>query len=209
MKRAEPTVFVVDDDAALCEALQWLLESDGLRVQTHLSAEAFLAACPREQPGCLVLDVRMRGMSGLDLQLRLAEYGITLPVIMLSGHGDIPMAVRAVKAGAVDFLEKPVNAEVLLGRVRRALALDAKRRRERRARAELAARLESLTPRERDVLEMVLAGTPNKEIAAELGIGVKTVEAHRKQVMQKMGVRRAVELARAVMRARGRSEGTT
>jgi FixJ family two-component response regulator len=143
----------------------------------------------------------------LDLQRRLAEQQITLPVILLSGHGDIPTAVRAIKAGALDFLEKPVNDELLLERICRALALDAQRRRERRVRAELAARLEQLTPREREVLEMVLAGTPNKQIAAELSIGVKTVEAHRKQLMQKMGVRRAVELARLVMRARGQAEG--
>jgi RNA polymerase sigma factor (sigma-70 family) len=207
MRKADSTVFVVDDDAALCEALQWLLESAGFRVRTHRSAEAFLAAYDREQPGCLVLDVRLRGMSGLDLQRKLNEQQIALPVIVLSGHGDIPMAVRAIQAGALDFLEKPVDDTVLLGRIRLALALDSRQRSAVRAQAELRARLQSLTPREREVLELVLAGRPNKEIAAELGVAVKTVEAHRKHLMEKMDVRHVVELVRAVMTARATVDG--
>jgi FixJ family two-component response regulator len=207
MSPNDPTVFVVDDDAALCDALQGLLESAGFRVRTHRSAEAFLAAYEGGQPGCLVLDVRLRGMSGLDLQRKLNEQRIALPVILLSGQGDIPMAVRAIQAGALDFLEKPADDTVLLGRIRRALALDAGQRRAVRAQAELRARLQSLTPREQEVLELVLAGRQNKEIAAKLGVGLKTVEAHRKHLMGKMDVKHAVELVRAVMLARAAVDG--
>ncbi|MEW6249155.1 MAG: response regulator transcription factor [Planctomycetota bacterium] len=197
-----PTVFVVDDDQALCESLQWLLESVGLAVRTFPSAEQFLAAYDPADPGCLVLDIRMPGMNGLDLQNRLGGRGITLPVIVITGHGDVPLAVRALRAGAVDFLEKPVHDQLLLQRIRAALERDAATRREQERRSGTAARLAHLTPREREVLELVVAGRANKQIAAELGVTQKTVEVHRKRVMQKMGVRSAVALTRLILEQR-------
>lgn len=199
MAEPEPTVFVVDDDDAICESLQWLLEAEGLRVTTFASAEAFLAARRPEQPGCLVLDVRMRGMTGLELQARLAQLGDHMPVIVVTGHGDVPMAVRAVRAGALDFLEKPVNNDVLLARVRGALAMDAQRRQANAGRQAVQSRLDALTAREREVLELVVAGRANKQIAAALGIHEKTVEVHRRHLFQKLRVHSTVELVRLVM----------
>jgi two-component system response regulator FixJ len=203
MESSERTVYVVDDDAVLCEALQALLEAEGLRVETHTSAESFLAARCGHEAGCLVLDVRMRGMSGLELQEHLVQLGATLPVIVLTGHGDVPMAVRAVKAGVVDFLEKPVNDQLLLERIRNALALDAQRRAQRVRRAEAQRRLDSLTAREYEVMERVVAGLANKQIAGELGITEKTVEAHRKHVMDKLAVGGVAELVVLVLQCRG------
>lgn len=194
----EPTVFVVDDDQAVCESLAWLLESQGLAVETCTSAEAFLETY-RDRPGCLVLDIRMRGLSGLELQERLAAAGQSIPVIILTGHGDVPMAVRALKAGAVDFLEKPVPDQVLLERIHQALERDRQTWDMRREQADLAARLRSLTRREREVLTHVVGGKANKQIALQLGIAEKTVEAHRKHVMRKMGVHSTVELVRLVL----------
>jgi len=194
----EPTVFVVDDDEAVCDGLQALLESEGLRTATFGSAEAFLAAYRPGQPGCLVLDIRMRGMSGLELQARLAREQLGIPVIIISGQGNIPLAVRAVKTSAIDFLEKPIDPHVLVERVRQALKLEQQTHRELEQRRDFAARLQRLTPRERLVMELVAAGRPSKEIAAELGVSLKTVEAHRKQVLEKMGVAKAVTLARLV-----------
>jgi two-component system, LuxR family, response regulator FixJ len=202
MPNSEPTVYVVDDDTALCEALQCLLESAGLRVQTFNSAEAFLDAVRPEMPGCLVLDIRMHGMGGLELQARLAREEFPLPVIIITGHGDIPMAVRAMKNGVVDFLEKPVNDVVLLERISAALARDRAARQTRAQHAEVAQRLARLTPRERQVLAGVVAGKPSKQIANELGIMEKTIEVHRKHIRHKMGVRCSVDLVRAVMLAR-------
>lgn len=209
MSNAEPTVFVVDDDPALCEALQWLLESAGFRVQTFSSAEAFLGAVHPDAPGCLLLDVRMRGMSGLELQARLAEKWPALPVIIITGHGDISMAVRAMKTGAVDFLEKPVSDSVLLERVRAALEQERRARQVRGEHAEVVERLASLTARERQVLEGVVAGLASKQIASQLGIMEKTVEVHRKHIRQKMGVRCSVDLVRAVMLASKPAQRTT
>jgi RNA polymerase sigma factor (sigma-70 family) len=206
MTESEPIVFVVDDDAAMCESMKWLLESAGLRVRTFDSAEAFLADFCPDQPGCLVLDVHMRGLSGLELQARLAGDGHKLPVIMLTAHGDVSMAVRAVKAGAIDFLEKPVNDQVLLERVRHALAVDARVRAKQGRRRDLGARLATLTPRERQVMDLVAAGRANKQIAAELGISEKTIEVHRRRVMEKMEVHSAVELVRLLMQ--GHENGT-
>ncbi len=196
MPDAEPKVFVVDDDDALCDALQEFLEAQGFPVEAYNSAEAFLAAGGPGRPGCLVLDVRMRGMNGLDLHSRLAAEGFALPVIIITGHGDVPMAIRAVRNGAVDFLEKPVPDQLLLERIRHALTLDAQRRHAAEERNAAAARRGALTPRERQVMDQVLAGGANKQIAVALGISVKTVEAHRKRVMEKMGVHNVVELMR-------------
>jgi len=203
----EPIVYVVDDDEEVCEALRCLLVSKGLRTETYTSAEAFLAACRPGQPGCLVLDVRMRGMSGLELHGRLAEDELPLPVIIITGHGDISMAVRAIKAGAVDFLEKPVSDTVLVQRIRAALELDARNRRRWREGGEISACLDTLTDREREVMELVIIGRASKRIAAELGIAEKTVEAHRKHVLAKLGVHSAVELVRIVLAHRARESG--
>jgi len=199
MKKPEPTVFVVDDDEELCEGLRWLLESEGLNVETHTSAEAFLDAYHPECPGCLVLDVRMRGMSGLELQAKLAKQGLSAPVIILTGHADVPMAVRATKAGAVEFLQKPADDQVLVDCVQRAIELDAQVRERQAANAQFAARMELLTPRERQVLDLLVAGQANKHIAAEFGVSPRTVEVHRKHVMKKLHVKSAVDLVRSVL----------
>lgn len=201
----EPTVFVVDDDVAICESLECLLGAEGFRTRTFDSAEAFLAEYDQEQPGCLVLDVRMRGMTGLELHERLTHDGITIPVIILTGHGDIPMAVRATQAGVVDFLEKPVNDQVLLQRVRDALERDAELLRRSLESMDFAERLAQLTPREREVMELVVAGNANKQTAVELGIAEKTVEVHRRRVMRKMGLRGAATLVRMVLEHRSRT----
>lgn len=198
MNDAPPTVFVVDDDAAMCGALTCLFEAHGFDVRTCRSAEEFLDAYHPDQPGCLVLDIRMRGMSGLELQTQLARRGVTLPIIMITGHGDIPMAVRAMKTGALDFLQKPVPDKLLLQRVAAALDLDRRTRQQAAQRRALAERLATLTPREREVLDAVLEGKPNKQIASELGVCEKTIEVHRKHVLAKAGVHSTTELVREV-----------
>lgn len=195
----EPTVFIVDDDDAVRDALKLLMESAGLRAETYATGQAFLNACRPERAGCLVLDIRMPGLSGLELQERLSAAGISLPVIMLTGHGDVPAAVRALKAGAVDFLEKPYESERLLERIRQAIARDAEERVASDLQAEAAQRLEQLTPREREVMELVVAGKANKVIAFELHISERTVELHRGRIMRKMGVRSLPELVRLIL----------
>jgi FixJ family two-component response regulator len=187
-------VFVVDDDPAMRDSLRWLIESTGVRVETYRDAQSFLDACQPEMPGCLVLDVRMPGMSGLDLQAELARRGIALPTIVITGHAEVPLAVRAVKAGAIDFIEKPFSDQLLLDRVRQGLELDRQGRDGRRRRAEARRRAGSLTQREREVLDLVVAGKPNREIAARLGLSPKTVEVHRAHVMEKMGAQSVAEL---------------
>lgn len=193
------TVFVVDDDEAMRSSMAWLIESEGLRVETFDSAQSFLAACYPGRAGCLLLDVRMPGMSGLELQEHLRHRQMRLPVIIITGHGDVPMAVRAMKAGAVDFIEKPFDDETLLATIQRALELDAYQRSQQAGRAEIAARLAQLTPREHEVMLMVTDGMSNKEIANELGVSAKTVEAHRARVMEKMEARSLAELVRMVL----------
>jgi len=180
------TVFLIDDDQAVRDAVGLLLRSDGLAVATFPNAANFLEAGTFDQPGCLVLDVRMPGMSGLDLQKQLNAQGCHLPIIFMTGHGDVPMAIRAMKAGAFDFIEKPFQGDLLLERVREALALDARERCRQTRRDEVAARMALLSPREREVLERVAEGQYNKVIAAELGISLSTVEIHRKRVMEKL-----------------------
>jgi two-component system response regulator FixJ len=197
----EPIVFVVDDDRAMRESLRWLLESVGLTVRTYANAADFLREYEPTQPGCLVLDVRMPGMSGLDLQADLVRRGAGLPTIVVTGHAEVPMAVRAVKAGAVDFIEKPFSDQLLLDRVRQALEIDRLEREVRRRREEARRRLETLTAREREVLMLVAAGKANKEIAAELGLSQKTVEVHRSHVMSKMFVDSLAELIRVAILA--------
>jgi RNA polymerase sigma factor (sigma-70 family) len=201
---SESTVFVVDDDQAMRHSLKWLIESVGLRVRTFGSAEEFLQTYYPGQAGCLLLDVRMPGMSGLELQTYLVREEICLPVIIITGHGDIPMAVKAMQAGAMDFIEKPFDDEALLKSIRRALETDEKRRTERIQRAEIATRLAELTPREHEVMDMVTEGKSNKDIAAALGVSAKTVEAHRARVMDKMRADSLAELVRMVLIAGGR-----
>ncbi len=189
-----PLVYVVDDDAALRDSLRWLLESAGHRVATCASAEAFLAAYDAKQAGCLLLDIRMPGMSGLQLQDELERRGYAIPIVFITGHGDVPMAVNAVKKGALEFVEKPFNAQALLVIVDRALDIDAEARR-------AAARFGRLTKREREVMDCIVAGKRNQDIAAELSISIKTVEAHRAAVMWKMGVDSLAGLVKLVQSA--------
>lgn len=198
----QQTVFVVDDDQAARESLRWLLESVGQLVQCHSSAREFLDSYDGSVPGCLVLDVRMPGMSGLELQNHLLERGWCLPVIVVTGHGDVPMAVRAMKAGAVDFLQKPYNDQTLLDRIQLALDLCRQRRRSHSELSQIRSNCEQLTPREREVAELVVAGKANKVIAIELGLSPKTIEVHRANVMFKMQANSLSELVQMWMRMR-------
>ncbi len=191
---SDTTVFVVDDDAAVCDSLRFLIESVGLQVRTFSSADEFLAAYTPDQPGCLVLDLRMPGMSGLELQEQLARQKCALPVIIITAHGDVPTAVRAMHAGAVDFMSKPFSDQHLLDRIHQALTKDAQARRDEAVRAGIAARVALLTPREREVMDLVVSGMPNKGIAAQLELSAKTVETHRARVMDKMQARSVAEL---------------
>ncbi len=192
---------MVDDDAAVLESLGLLLRSVGLSAQTYDSASGFLEAFDPEVPGCLVLDVRMPGMSGLELQARLQARGSKLPIIFITAHGDVPMAVKAVKAGALDFIPKPFRDQELIDKIQRALEIDAQLRAQAADRDEMARRLDSLTPREREVLEGVLAGKANKVIAHDLGVSQRTIEIHRARVMEKMQAGSLAELVQMVMRA--------
>ncbi len=182
----EPTVFVVDDDRAMRKSLRWLIESVDLRVETYESAQAFLDHYDPDRPGCVVLDVRMPGMSGLDLQDHLRKHDIDIPIIIVTAYGEVPMAVRAIKAGALDFIEKPVCDQILLDHIQEALELDRKLRQTRANNKEITERLESLTKREAEVMDFVVAGMSSKEIAGELGVSFKTIEAHRAKIMKKM-----------------------
>ena len=193
---SEPSVFVVGDDPAMRHSLEWLIESAGLRVRSYASAEEFLASYYPGQAGCLLVDVRMPGMSGLELQAYLSRENIRIPLIIITGHGDVTMAVKAMRAGALDFIEKPFNDEDLITSLRMALDTDQKRRYDRAQRAEIARRLAELTPREHEVMEMVTEGRSNREIASALGVSTKTVEAHRARVMDKMRATSLAELVR-------------
>lgn len=199
----ELTVFVVDDDLAMRNSLQWLIESVGMHVETFESAQAFLDGYYPGRSGCLLLDVRMPGMSGLELQAYLAQHDNRIPVIMITGHGDVSMAVKAMKVGAVDFIEKPFDDEELLQSIRNALRHEERQRDLRARRAEIAARLAELTPREHEVMTMVTDGKSNREIAAALGVSAKTVEVHRARVMDKMRADSLAQLVRMALIARG------
>lgn len=203
MMNSMPTVFLTDDDPAIRDAVELLLRTSGLAVEAFASAVDFLASDAVQRPGCLLLDVRMPGMSGLDLQKRLQEMGCRMPILFMTGHGDVPMAIRAMKAGAFDFVEKPFQAENLLSRIHEALALDARQRRRQARRNEVAARLALLSPREREVMERVAAGQYNKVIAAELGISISTVEIHRKRVMEKLQAASLSDLIQMLALANG------
>ena len=196
MSETDAMVFVVDDDAQMRESLKNLIRSVGLRVELFSSAQEFLRSKRLDLPSCLVLDVRLPGLSGLDLQKRTTEAGMEIPIIFITGHGDIPMSVRAMKAGAVEFLTKPFRDQDLLDSIQEALERDRKAREERAALQELRSRFASLTPREREVMERVVAGLLNKQIGAELGTSETTVKIHRHQVMEKMGAGSLPELVR-------------
>jgi FixJ family two-component response regulator len=197
-------VYVVDDDDALCDSLRWLLESAGYRVSTHANAACFLRAYKPSIAVCLVLDVRMPGLSGLELQQELVRRGAALPIIFVTGHGDVPMAVEAVKNGAFHFLEKPFKDEQLL-RLIEGAAQQAIPALEQAHRLCAAARLATLTQREREVMDLVVQGRKNKQIADDLRISIKTVEAHRARAMEKMDVSSVAELVRATLTANGRT----
>ena len=199
---SEPRAYLVDDDEAIRDALSWLLKSRGIPCATFDSAESFLAAWSKTMSGCLVLDMRMTGMSGLDCFDQLRERESTLPVIFLTGHGDVPLAVATLKKGAFDFFEKPFNDNDLATRIEEAMALDASQRKASATVDSVKARLASLTTRERQIMEQVLAGKFNKVIADELNISMRTVEVHRSRVFEKMGVRSAVELAQLLAQPR-------
>jgi two-component system response regulator FixJ len=195
----EQTVFIVDDDPAMRESLRFLMGSVTLPVETYENARVFMERYDPNRPGCLVLDVRMPGMSGIELQQRLRAAGIEIPIIMITGFADVPMAVRAMKAGALDFIEKPFTDQDLLDRINEALQIDLRQRRDSAERAAVATRLERLTQREHQVLDLVLTGKANKIIADELGLSPKTVEVHRSRVMEKMEVQSLAELMQVVI----------
>lgn len=202
MKDPKAVVFVVDDDPSVREALSSLIRSIGLNVILFASATEFLSFPRPEAASCLVLDVRLPGLSGLDLQRDLRTAGESLPVIFITGHGDIPMSVRAMKAGAIEFLPKPFREQDLLDAIGLALARDAKARNRRAEIASTRKAVDSLTARERQVMEGLLAGRLNKQVAANLGISAVTVKLHRRRVMEKMSVASLVELARIIERIR-------
>ena len=201
MRTPAAQVFIVDDDEAVRGSLRLLIRSVGLQAQAFGSAQEFLASYDARHPGCLILDVRMPGMSGLELQQELNRRGATIPVVFITGHGDVPMAVEAMQQGAFDFLQKPFRDQELLDRVQRALARDAESRASMAARAEILARLASLTPRETEVLRLVTNGKANKVVGAELGVSQRTVEIHRAHVMEKMKAGSLAELVRMVLDA--------
>jgi FixJ family two-component response regulator len=196
---AEPTVYVIDDDHAFRDSLRRLLVAAGHRFALHADAESFLAEYEPQHPGCVVLEVRLPGMNGIELQNALMQRAINIPLVFATRHGNIPLAVTAVKNGAIEFLEKPVSEPAFLTVIEKALKLDAGRRREQARKMTVTARLEKLTAREREIMRFVVAGKMNKTMADELFISIKTVEAHRAKIMQKLGVDSVAELVQLVI----------
>lgn len=203
---AHPKVYIVDDDEAVLDAIRMLLLSVDYEVETFQSPRAFLEAAPGITAGCLVLDVRMPAMSGLELQQLLKQRGVPIPIIFITGHGDVPMAVQAMQAGAFDFLQKPFRDQDLLDRIGEALVADNNRRRNQYHQGEVKVRLAQLSPREREVLDLVVAGQANKVIAAELNLSQRTVEIHRARVMEKMEARSLADLVRMMLIAESDTE---
>jgi len=201
MKDKPSTVFVVDDDDAVRTSLRLLLKSVGLPVETYASAQEFLDAFDAERAGCLVLDIRMPGMSGLELQQKLNELNAIVPIVFITGHGDVPMAVEAMQHGAVDFIQKPFRDQDLIDRINQALEKDRENRDGLRERDVIRRRIGQLTPREREVLELVTKGKANKVIAGDLDVSQRTVEIHRARVMEKMGASSLAHLVRMVIEA--------
>jgi RNA polymerase sigma factor (sigma-70 family) len=198
MMDMDPRVFIVDDDAAVCKSLERLVRSVGLQAETFASAHEFLQRTPYNGPGCLVLDVRMPGLSGLALQETLAAAHDDIPIIFITAHGDLAMSVRAMKAGAVDFLAKPFNDQDLLDAIHEAITKNLRARHERATTQEIEERLRTLTPREQEVLMLVVSGLLNKQIAAQLGTSEKTIKVHRAHIMQKMQVQSVAQLVHVV-----------
>ena len=192
-------VHVVDDDTAMRDSLRWLIESVGLTARVYATAEEFLRDYDGGGPGCLVLDVRMPGLSGLELQEKLRRQDIQIPIIIVTAHADVPIAIRALKAGAIDFIEKPFSDQILLDRVRDAIERDREQRQVAAKRAAIAAQVAQLTPREREVMSLVVAGKANKVIASELGLSQKTVEVHRARVMRKMHAESVAQLVQLAL----------
>lgn len=202
MKPSEPVVFVVDDDEAVRDSLSMLMRSVGLAVETYSSALEFLDGFDADRTGCLVLDVRMPGMSGIELQEQLAGKEATLPIIFITGHGDVPMAVHALRAGAVDFIQKPFSDQALLDRIHQALAQHARDREAAARKSTIRERIARLTPREKEVMLMVADGKANKVIAIDLGVSERTVEIHRARVMEKMRASTLPDLVKMVVESR-------
>ena len=201
-----PIIFVVDDDASVCQSLTWLIESVGIKVETFPSAAEFLKRHPYDGPACLVLDVRMPGLNGLDLQNQLAAAGRVIPIIFITGHGTVPMSVRAMKAGAVDFLQKPFEDQDLLDAIYPAIEQDRQAKRIQAETREIKRRLKSLTPREHEVFALVVAGLLNREIAFDLEISEHTVKTHRARVMKKMQAESLADLVRLFEKADMRTQ---
>jgi RNA polymerase sigma factor (sigma-70 family) len=201
-----PVVFVVDDDPSVRSSLKFLLSSVGLQVESFDSAETFLQRKPPDAPSCLVLDVRLRGLSGLDFQRELAARNIRIPIVFVTGHGDIPMSVRAMKAGAIEFLTKPYRDQDLLDAVRIALDRDRARREQEKDLTDLQQRFDSLTPREQEVISKVVSGMLNKQIAGELGTAENTVKVHRSRAMEKMNAQSFADLVRMIEKLKGPAE---
>jgi RNA polymerase sigma factor (sigma-70 family) len=201
-----PVVFVVDDDRSVRSSLKLLISSVGLQVESFESADTFLQRKPPDAPSCLVLDVRLRGLSGLDFQRELAARNIHIPIVFITGHGDIPMSVRAMKAGAVEFLTKPFRDQDLLDAVRIALERDRSRREEEKEVTDLQQRFDSLTPREQKVISLVVSGMLNKQIAGQLGTAENTVKVHRSRAMEKMKAQSVADLVKMIQKLKGASQ---
>jgi RNA polymerase sigma factor (sigma-70 family) len=201
-----PVVFVIDDDPSVRSSLKFLISTVGLQVESFDSAESFLQRKPLEGPSCLVLDVRLRGLSGLDFQRELAARNIRTPIVFITGHGDIPMSVRAMKGGAIEFLTKPFRDQDLLDAIRIALERDRGRREHEKEIAELRQRFESMTPREQEVISMVVSGMLNKQIAGQLGTAENTVKVHRSRAMEKMRAQSLADLVRMIEKVRASLE---
>ncbi|HVY79589.1 MAG TPA: response regulator transcription factor [Steroidobacteraceae bacterium] len=208
MKDLAPTVYIIDDDNGVRTSIRVLMKSVGLPAATFASAQEFLASYNPAMAGCVVLDIRMPGMSGMELQEALNERGAVIPVIFVTGHGDVPMAVEAMRHGAFDFLQKPFRDQDLIDRVQAALARDRETREELKEHSRIRARIATLTPREKEVLDLLTVGKANKMMAQDLGLSQRTVEIHRAHVMEKMGAKSVAQLVRMVMELQYSESGT-